>query len=173
MDIFAHALWTNIVYFKKYKAEVRNRFIAVVFGVVPDLMSFVPFFVYTFLGGKEFWQVMGSGAWVARYASESYNYTHSIVIFSLVFIVVGLFRKFWNRSFVYWPIFGWLLHILIDIPSHKDFYETPFLFPLSGYKFSHGVSWGHPIFMITNYGALAAIYLVWFLVFRKKNLPVK
>lgn len=173
MDIFAHALWTNIVYFKKYKAEVRNRFIAVAFGVVPDLLSFVPFFVYAIFSRKEFFDLMGSGVGVARYASESYNYTHSIVFFALVFILIGLGRKIWKKSFVYWPIFGWLLHILIDIPSHRGFYETPFLFPLSGYKFSHGVSWGHPVFMIINYSALAAVYLVWFLVLRKKNLPEK
>lgn len=173
MDIFAHMLWTNVVYYKKYKAEIKNRLIAVAFGVVPDLMSFVPFFVYTFLGGKEFWEVVESGAWVARYASESYNYTHSIVIFTIVFLFVGAVRKGFNKTFVYWPIFGWLLHILIDIPTHRNFYETPFLFPLSGYRFSHGISWGHPTFMALNYGALAAAYLIWFLVLRKRNLPEK
>lgn len=171
MDIFAHVLWTNMVYMKKYKNEVRDRVLAVFFGVAPDLVAFVPFFVYTFLGGREFWEVMGSGAWVARYASESYNYTHSAVVFLIVFLIVGFVRKGFRKAFVYWPLFGWLLHVLIDIPTHRDFYETPFLFPVSDYTFSHGVSWGNPVFMTINYSALAVVYILWFLVFRKKNLP--
>ncbi len=102
------------------------------------------------------------------------------LFFSLAVLLVALIRFFVHTSkthdrekvvysrLIYWPMWGWLLHILIDIPTHKNFYETPFLFPLSGYRFSHGISWGHPTFMIINYGALAAVYLFWFLVLRKK-----
>jgi hypothetical protein len=74
-----------------------------------------------------------------------------------------------RKGKVYWPIFGWALHILIDIPSHKGFYETPFLFPLSNYKFDHGVSWGHPTYMLINYSALIIAYILIYLVFRKKK----
>lgn len=171
MDVFAHALWTNAVFFKKYRTEKINRFMAVAFGVLPDLVVFTPAFVYgmytiLFKGVSRFGpQAFGSNAWPFTFASAGYNYTHSLVIFAVAMIVITLIR----RGKQYWPMWGWALHILIDIPSHKGFYETPFLFPLSGYKFDHGVSWGHPLFMLINYFALAAVYLFWFVVLRKKK----
>lgn len=169
MDIFAHALWTNVVFYKKLKVERVQRFIAVLFGLLPDLFSFVPIFVYRFFTNTDFFDLVGSGAWVAKYASESYNYTHSIVFFGVAILLVFIFRRARGYSAFYWPMWGWLLHILIDIPTHRGFYETPFLFPISGYQFSHGISWGHPIFMMVNYGALALIYIIWFLVLRKNK----
>lgn len=171
MDVFAHTLWTNVVFYKKYRLEKLNRFIAVLFGVLPDLFSFTPVFIYSFVTNTEFFELIEKGNWVVRYASESYNYTHSVFFFSIVVFLVFLVRKMFNKSAFYWPMWGWLLHILIDIPTHKGFYETPFLFPLSGFKFSHGISWGHPIFMIINYSALAAVYLFWFLVLRRRSAP--
>jgi membrane-bound metal-dependent hydrolase YbcI (DUF457 family) len=169
MDIFAHTLWTNMVFYKKYKQEVRNRFIAVLFGILPDLVSFTPVFIYAFFSKTGFLDLVGKNIWVVRYASNSYQYTHSIIIFSLAVLLVFIFRKFLGKSAFYWPMFGWLLHILIDIPTHRGFYETPFLFPLSGYRFDHGISWGHPTFMLINYSALAVVYILWFLVWRKQK----
>lgn len=169
MDIFAHALWTNIVFYKKYRKEVRDRILAILFGLLPDLFSFVPFFVYSFFIQKDFFEMLNSGVWVVSYAAQSYNYTHSIVFFFLAVLIVFIYRKFKGFSSFYWPMWGWFLHILIDIPTHKDFYETPFLFPFSDYRFSHGISWAHPVFMVINYSVLTLFYLYWFLVLRKKQ----
>ncbi len=177
MDIFAHTAWTNVVFYKKYRLDKINRFVAVLFGVLPDLLSFVPVFIYGFFARKGFMELVGSTAWPVRFASESYNYTHSIVIFGAIFLVVYLWRlirknalgNHMYQSAIYYPLFGWLLHILIDIPTHHGFYETPFLFPLSEARFSYGVSWGTPWFMIVNYSALALTYMVWFLVIRKRQ----
>ncbi len=168
MDIFAHAAWTNIVFYKKYRQERLKRFLAIVFGLLPDFVSFSPVFIYGFFRGEGLVGLLGSGLWVVDFASESYKYTHSIVIFCLAVFVIYFVRKFLNKSAFYWPMFGWALHILIDIPTHKSFYETPFLFPFSNYRFEHGISWGHPTFMLINYGVLAAIYLSWFFLTRKK-----
>ncbi len=182
MDIFAHTLWTNMVFYKKYKRELRNRMIAVLFGVLPDLFSFTPVFLYSFFAREGFMDLIGKNIWVIRYAGESYNYTHSIIFFLLAVFCVGLYRYFYMKGkslfkkydagingLLYWPMFGWLLHILIDIPTHKNFYETPFLFPISDYRFSYGISWAHPVFMVINYSALALVYIYWFLVLRKKS----
>lgn len=165
MDVLAHALWTNAVFYKKYGEEKLQRYMAVAFGVLPDLAVFAPAFVYMIFSKSHFSiESFNSGLWVFRYAAAGYNFTHSLVIFTAVMIVVTLIRK----GKQYWPMWGWALHILIDIPSHRGFYETPFLFPLSGYKFDHGVSWGHPLFMLINYSLLAAVYLVWFFILRKR-----
>ncbi len=164
MDILAHTLWTNVVFYKKLKLERISRLVAVLFGILPDLVSFAPIFIYRFFSGVEFFELINRNIWIVKYANESYNYTHSLVIFAFLALLVYFFRK----GHWYWPMFGWALHILIDIPTHQGFFETPFLFPLSDYQFSHGISWGHPAFMILNYTALAVFYIFWFLVLRKK-----
>lgn len=169
MDIFAHAVWTNIVFYKKYKQERLNRFLAVFFGILPDIASFAPVFIYGFFSRKEFFDLIGSNLWVINFASESYKYTHSIVVFIFIALLIAVIRKVLNKNLIYWPMFGWALHILIDIPTHKNFYETPFLFPLSGFKFGYGISWAHPTFMLINYGILAVIYIGWFFLTREKK----
>jgi hypothetical protein len=155
-----------VVYYNKYKDQLKQRLWAVFFGVAPDLVGFAPAFFYMLFSGHSFGpKAFDSGVWVFKFASEAYNYTHSLVIFVGVALIVAALRN----GRIYWPMFGWLLHILIDIPSHKDFYETPFLFPLSNYRFSHGVSWAHPTYMFINYGALIIVYIAIYLVLRKKK----
>ena len=112
---------------------------------------------------------LGKAHGVFKYAIESYNYTHSMVIFVIVMVIVMIARK----GRIYWPMWGWALHVAIDIFTHKEFFATSFLFPFSNYHFTHGVSWAHPVFMVVNYSALAVAYLVWcFLVLRKKNIGI-
>ncbi len=168
MDIFAHSLWTNAAFYKKYKNDKRDRFLAVLFGILPDLISFVPSFIYLIFSRQNFYAIAGElnrAPLVFRWAVESYNYTHSIVIFLLIFLIVTAIRK----GKIFWPMLGWPLHIFIDLFTHKDFFETPILFPLSNAHFTHGISWANPTFMIINYSAIAIVYLFWFLVLRKKE----
>ncbi len=166
MDVIAHSLWTNLAFYKKYQTNLKSRLWAVFFGVAPDLVGFTPAFFYMLFSGQKFGpSVFNSGVWVFRFAAEAYNYTHSLVIFLFAAALVAGLRK----GKIYWPMFGWALHILIDIPSHKGFYETPFLFPLSGYRFDHGVSWAHPIYMAVNYSALVVCYLILYFYARKKK----
>lgn len=59
-----------------------------------------------------------------------------------------------------WLMGGWVLHIIIDIPTHtKAFFATPFLWPLSNFKID-GISWGTLWFMLINYSALVLVYLL-------------
>jgi hypothetical protein len=165
MDILAHSLWTNVVFYKKFRLETKQRLLAVFFGILPDLVSFVPSTVYLLFVGKRFSPALfGSDLWVFKYAEASYNYSHSMVIFLGIALLIFIVRK----GNMYLPMWGWALHIVIDIFTHKNFYETPFLFPVSGFRFSHGISWAHPTFMLVNYLALATVYVIWFLVLRKK-----
>ena len=170
MDVLAHTLWTNALFHVKYHNQRRQRYIAAFFGVVPDLISFVPLTIYLSLHFEKFSPTafVDTSVWAFNYASQSYNYTHSMVIFLAVFLIVTAIR----RGKVYWPMFGWALHILIDIFTHKDFFETPFLFPLSNYTNHHAIIWAHPIFMIVNYSLMALVYvfLFWYQSKqRKKN----
>ncbi len=166
MDIFAHMLWTNVVYRKNYLTDIKSRLWAVFFGVAPDLVSFVPATLYGFFHLEHDWlaALANSQEWVFVWARNSYNYTHSFVIFGIALVIAYTVRK----GKIYWPLFGWALHIAIDILTHKDFYETPFLSPLSHFTNHYSVRWSEPTFMVINYGLLAVFYILIFSVWSKK-----
>ncbi len=118
--------------------------------------------------------------WTFELASRLYNVSHSFVVFVVVVVIVILIRYFWRQRrpkfggpphgenrLIPWELGGWLLHILIDIPTHTyRFFPTPVLWPISEWKFN-GISWATPTFLIINYSLLAIFYgLLWF--FRKK-----
>jgi hypothetical protein len=58
-------------------------------------------------------------------------------------------------------LLGWLLHIVIDIPTHVGIFALHFLWPLSSFSVS-GSRWENRWFMAANYGALLLVYLwIW------------
>lgn len=170
MDIFAHALWTGaaakIAQIKKPKL---NLVWAVFWGIFPDLLAFtLPFIVvFWYLAtGQMHWSDFPKpdeqGAMAPAHPikilgfthNPLYSLSHSLIIFAGVFLIVWLVYK---RPIL--ELLAWLLHILIDIPTHSyKFYPTPFFWPLSNYHIN-GVSWASPIFMIVNYSALLAVLL--------------
>jgi hypothetical protein len=161
MDVFAHGLWTNIMYkaIPATRSSKKITYWGIAFGILPDLFSFVPVFIYAIYASIFRGQAFLAGPPDSsnpffNYAAESYNYTHSAVIWVFVlFIVWAIIKKF------PWILLGWGLHIGIDIFSHTEqYFATPFLFPLSGFKIS-AVSWAHPIFMAINYSILILLYL--------------
>lgn len=179
MDVFAHTLWTNVVFHAKYHRARKMRYLAAFFGVLPDLIGFTPLFIYIILSGRFF-----SGEqfpfeatnWTFGFAEMAYNYTHSLVIFLIGFIVVNLVINLVRylkdkrdyKFYVFWPMLGWLLHILLDIPTHPDFYHTPFLWPVSNYRYTGGIAWSHPTFMVFNYGLLILAYIGIYLYQKRK-----
>ena len=154
MDIFAHFFWAYAIFHK-----TKKPWLAGLSGIIPDLLSFGVFFVIrifnnTFKFGPP------NPALVPGFVTKSYNYTHSLIIFLLLLLLIYLItRKF------YVFLLGWPLHILLDIPSHTNrFFPTPFLFPISNYTFN-GINWGNPIFMTINYSLLLITYIV---IFKKQ-----
>lgn len=189
MDVFAHTLWTNAVFHLKYRHQRKMRYLAAFFGVVPDLIGFAPLFIYLVASGRFFdgFPFSGPQNWTFSFAENAYNYTHSLVVFALVFLLVMVIGNIYfytrkdtpdtkdnflrlrnGRIWFFWPLLGWLLHILIDIPTHPEFYQTPLFFPLSDIRNSHGVSWAHPVFMAVNYSLLIMAYIGLWYYQRKK-----
>jgi hypothetical protein len=165
MDILAHTLWTtaiaregNTVLEKKQKPRIHVGW-AAFWGVFPDLFAFtIPVIgaVFRLISGG----VLTTGSALAPFL---YQFSHSLIIWAVVFVIVWSIRK--RPPLV---LLGWLLHILIDIPSHAlNFYPTPFLFPLSHYRFPYGVSWANQWYMIVNYSLLAIVWIGIFLKSRK------
>lgn len=156
MDIFAHTLWAAAgargINSKK-KKRLFNVGWTAFFGVFPDLFAFgIPMIL-------AIPEIIEKGFSIFRHSHAGlpatlYQYSHSLVIWAVVFILVWVFLK---RPAYF--LFGWALHILIDIPSHAgNFYPTPFLFPISDWKFLHGISWANKWYMIINYSLLLIVY---------------
>ncbi len=183
MDTLAHGLWAtaaakaiNI----RTPRTLKTGQMAL-WSIVPDLFSFTPVIVWMI------WQMSYNGVafsdiprpefmtaverdkiFILRLSQILYHFSHSIVIFLGLFILTWLVRRYQSGRTAgysfgggrpYFEMTGWLLHILLDIPTHSDkLYPTPFLWPLSGYYFN-GSSWGTMKFMIGNYLCLLAAFI--------------
>lgn len=190
MDFFSHVFWTWTV-FKVIEAKIKkplNLKMAIFWGVFPDLFAFtvpISLIILNILLGKSdladfprpetLEPAQRDGIPAFHLLSILYSMSHSIVIFSLVFIAILIFlravyyplRNSGKKFLFPWEISGWLLHILIDIPTHStQFYSTPFLWPISDIKFN-GISWGTPWFLTLNYLVMIALYLAYLI--KKKN----
>ena len=172
MDILAHTLWANAaarganaVAEKKNKKFHLSAGWTAWWGVFPDLFAFtLPFvlrFYFLLMGSVSFSDFWGrravEGATFQNgfdIAHTLYQYSHSLIIWAVVFVLVWVFYKRPR-----YELLGWALHIFIDIPSHVlAFYPTPFLFPISHYQFPYGIQWSNQWFVLVNYGALLIVW---------------
>jgi hypothetical protein len=169
MDIISHGLWGGVAVGRKSK---RDFWTAFAIGIAPDLVTFSGPFVTNLLGitqGPHYSDGKPDGALIPAYAYQLYNFSHSLVIFSVVFVLAWIFFKKPQ-----WLLGAWGLHILVDIPSHgTSFFPTPFLWPLSNFHVD-GINWGNPVIFFPNLILLALAYSIWAYVhFRKKNKAEK
>ncbi len=173
MDIFAHALWTAAVGLSARRRIRRpiNLGWLVFWGVFPDVFSFaIPAIV------RILWFATGvtphlmpdakspphfQWVWPLYYAS------HSLVIFIVVFGVMWTLLK---RPVL--ELVGWLLHILIDIPTHQGIFALHFLWPLSSFSVS-GLRWENRWFFAANYGALLLVYCVILIQWRRQRTSLQ
>ncbi|HRZ95011.1 MAG TPA: metal-dependent hydrolase [Candidatus Moranbacteria bacterium] len=182
MDILAHGLWAgsagkavNLIRQPAEKEPLKLKWM-VVWGIFPDFFAFAISFswmigsqIFPFipkiehLGPGNMEPVTQNSLFIMHLTHTLYNISHSLFIFFLIFGLAWLiFKK------PVWVMTGWLLHILMDIPSHSyDFYPTPFLWPISDFKIN-GFHWGTPWFMITNYSLIIIAYLLLYII-NKRN----
>lgn len=180
MEILAHTLWTtagakiaNDKLKKKNKKFKISYFWVNFWGLFPDLFSLsIPIVIFIF--DYIFTDMTVSSIAQTREVVNSYNISlilypisHSIVIWWVTFGLVWFLKK--KSPFV---MFGWLLHIILDMPSHgAGIFGTPIFYPLSNYKFSYGVSWASTKFFIINYSLLLIIWgVILFVKYRKKKI---
>ena len=178
MDIFSHGLWAAAGA-KGVNGSSRlgssnkqfNPYWAFFWGMFPDLFAFtIPFILlfWSMLAGEtalrdwprpERGEPPASNHWAGvQIASTLYPYSHSLVIFTIVVLIVWGIAH-WRKRRMPLEMFGWLLHILIDIPTHTyRFFPTPAFWPISQWKFD-GFSWANPVFMVVNYGLLVILFL--------------
>lgn len=178
MDVIAHGLWAGAAGMAANRKLARKiRFVwAFAWGVFPDVFAFLPMFVvlvrFRFYGQSLTPRLLFSHDLQKNLPAfllpeGLYHLSHSLVVFSVVFALVWRLTRRPALAMLAWP-----LHILMDIPTHgSGVYRTPFLWPLSSYRFS-GIWWSQRWFMILNYSAIAAAYLallIWYLVSKRQQ----
>lgn len=160
MEVVAHGLWAAAA------AVAANRSAGapvsvgatVCWTAFPDVLAFGPSIV------AGLWLRVVGGAGVApdhghilphvHVGLPLYPAAHSIIVFLLVFGLAGIVAR---RTML--PMLGWLLHILIDIPTHSfSYYATRFLWPVSDFRFD-GIAWWTPWFWAATYAALAVVFI--------------
>ena len=163
MDPVSHGLWGSLAFGRKSKQGFWTAF---AFGFAPDLFSFGPFLISTYLGLTSRPAVFGNtsdASWVPLYVHELYKPTHSLIVFAAAFSIVWLIR----RKPLY-EMSAWGLHIIFDVFGHtRRFFPTPFLWPISDYTFD-GWQWSDPRIYIPNVALLATLSL-WFFVIKKRR----
>ena len=162
MDTIAHGIWGYILAKLIGIKQKINPFATAFWGMFPDLFSFFLFTLWAFSAygfsnlhpPHSLADATPETASLIGLTDMLYNASHSIFIFAIVFIVVSLlYRK------PIWELTGWLLHIILDIPTHTlDFYPTLFLWPVSDWKLN-GIIGRTSWFMIINYGLMFSILL--------------
>jgi hypothetical protein len=123
-------------------------------------MSFGIHFVAVTLGitGRIDWS-MGppDPSLIPQYVHILYNISHSLILFA---IAVALLYKYYRRLFV--PFLAYGFAVALDIPTHTtSFFATPFLWPISSYKFD-GVNWSEPYIFYPNVLLIILAYAVWY-----------
>jgi hypothetical protein len=165
MDIVSHGLYGGSGLWAK---KSKRFWLSFFFGIAPDLFSFGIFTIGTWIGifDRPDWSrgQHPDPAMIPQFVSTFYDYTHSLVIFALVFGLVWLIRR---RP--WWIMAGWGLHILVDIPTHSSaFFPTPFLFPLSNFHID-GHPWSSPEIFLPNVILLVMLY-TWFYVVKPRRV---
>lgn len=157
MDYFAHGIWSYIFFHR-----TKKPFYAVLFGLLPDTLSWFIYFVYRLVASDLRLTAPDLGN-IPDWVFTLYGLSHSLIISSLVILLVYLIVRKLPIYMLAWPI-----AILMDIPTHsREFLPTPFLWPISAWYFP-GFSWGTRWFMILNY-SLITICLVYIIWWRKKK----
>jgi hypothetical protein len=162
MEIVAHGLWAAAAGITAKRTSTARVSIgwSVWWTAFPDVLAFGPLVAI----GLWLRLVNGTSAPEVGHVLPRmgirlplYPAGHSLIVFLLVFGVTTIFA----RRIVY-SLLGWLLHIVIDVPTHSfSYYATRFLWPVSGFRID-GIAWGTPWFWAATYVALGLVYgIMW------------
>lgn len=157
MDYVSHGLWSYIFF-----NRIKKPALAVFFGLFPDNASWLIYLLYRTANGSEFGKpvIMDIPSWVF----VLYDISHSLIICGFVLLVIFVIMR---TIPVY--VYAWPISIFFDLLTHRrDFLPTPFLWPLSDWKFP-GISWGTRQFMIVNYSAITVCLVTILIKKRTKN----
>jgi len=156
MDTVSHALWGKGLF--GYR---RYGYYALIFGTIPDLLSFGLYFIFNLIFNFSNFKLGKPPIEdIPNWVFSLYDFSHSIVIASIFIIIV--YRL--NKDFCF-PMLAWPFHIMLDFFTHsKNYFPTPILWPLSNYKFD-GIPWSNPYIWFSN-----IFFIMILFIYRKKKL---
>lgn len=163
MEIVAHGLWAAAAAITAKRATTARISVgwSVWWAAFPDVLAFGP------MVAASLWLRLAGGAGSVdghrlphvHIGLPLYPAGHSLIVLVAVFVIATILA----RRIVF-ELLGWLLHILIDIPTHSlSYYATRFLWPISDYRID-GIAWWTPWFWAATYAALG---VVWFTLWRR------
>jgi hypothetical protein len=163
MEIVAHGLWAAAAAITANRSTGAGMRVGwtVWWAAFPDVLAFGPAVVtglwLRLFGGLNAASADGHGLPHVHIGLPLYPAGHSLIVFLLVFGIASILARR-----LLFEMLGWLLHILIDIPTHSfSYYATRFLWPISDYRID-GIAWWTPWFWAATYGALGVVYfLLW------------
>jgi hypothetical protein len=152
MDDIAHILWSIVIYYH------HSWFLAGLFGILPDIIVFVPFYTAKILSGKirSFEQAKPKSdmQFYTKWVTPLYTITHSLLFVGLF---VGACSLAFGYRLEYWAM---LIHVLVDIPSHqRQWFGTKLFWPFHNWQFNGG-NWATRDFMLANYTGIALAYCI-------------
>lgn len=151
MDFFSHLLWTLLA----FRGE-SPMWLWMVVGTLPDLVTWGPWVVHSVATHR--WTKFDVNA-IPGYTLRLYDATHSILVAGTAWGAWFILTGQW-----FTPPLAWLLHLSMDVPTHsRDFLPTPFLWPVSEWKFP-GFRWAQRGFMALNYSALVGLAVFFFAI---------
>ena len=150
MDTLSHALWGKGIFgYRKFGS------LALLFGALPDLLSFGLYFLVRLLSnGINIQSGRPPLSSIPDWVFTMYNISHSFII--VLFILSILY--FLNKDMCF-PLLAWPFHILLDAIFHsKEFFPTPILWPISSYKFD-GIAWSNPYIWGGNIACIIFLFI--------------
>lgn len=155
MDMISHILLNNLVY---QEMPLNQRWLAVAFGVLPDILAFVWVYKMSFLKKLLFFKRIPK-EYIPHFVYVIYNITHSLILWSVVFLTLYLFAPHW--IVIAWT--GWGLHIFVDIFTHssKAAFVARIFWPLSKVYFD-GLAWSNKWFLLVNYAMWGLLYWLFY-----------
>lgn len=153
MDTLSHALWGYGLFGYKHYA-----WLAVFFGVMPDLITFGAFMLMQIIQGT--WHFGPPPlATIPDWLFTTYSFGHSFVICLPIIGLVALWRKPVAFAMLAWPF-----HIVLDFPFHTfKYFPTPIFWPIYDFKID-GVLWTHWYIWLPNVAGLILLFY-----FRRHN----
>ena len=150
MDTVSHALWGKGLFgYRKY------GWYALLFGSIPDLLSFGLYFLFKLISNPTNLQMGKPNLETIPYwVFNLYDFSHSIII-AFVFIIITFFI---NKDLCF-PMLAWPFHILLDFFTHSaKFFPTPIFWPIFDYKFD-GIPWSNPYIWFFNVFCIILIFI--------------
>lgn len=144
MDTISHGFWSALL----WRADLW--WLAALFGILPDVIAQTPKVLYNFSKNRRLKGLLSEDlpGWMKTYTHYAFHLTHSLVLATAITGVT------WMVFGIHWWMLAWHLHIAIDMWTHRKEEATPFLYPLSTFRFS-GLHWSSKHFLALNFLLLA------------------